>query len=407
MYDFIIVGGGISGLYMQLKLFNLNKNILLLEQYDNFGGRIYQYNDKKYNISFPTGAARFSKSHTRVINLLKQFKLLDFRTDKGGSAEIDFIDVKQQFNHIFNNENGFKYIQKVLNHMKNEDKTILMNLTFSEYAKKVLTKEELEFMLIASGYSGQLKYMNANDAYFLFSNGIRTDINFWGGKYHLLVDSIVEYLKSQGCKLIKNTPVKDVIKLDDKFKVVLDNKNIFTKKIIFCTPKDSLLNFTCLDPVKCILKNSITCKELCRVYALFDENEEWLLNFNKKTVVNNALRYIIPMNPKKGLIMISYTDDKYTHYWKNKKDNQNDLKTSIVRLIKQALNIQVKPPKKVYVNYWNCGVAYWNKGVNSEHISNLITSPLPDTYICGENYSRQQSWVEGALESCDRCLLNI
>ncbi len=237
MYDFIIVGGGISGLYMQLKLINLNKNILLLEQYDNFGGRIYQYNDKKYNISFPTGAARFSKSHTRVINLLKQFKLLDFRTDKGGSAEIDFVDVKQQFNHIFNNENGFKYIQKVLNHMKNEDKTILMNLTFSEYAKKVLTKEELEFMLIASGYSGQLKYMNANDAYFLFSSGIRTDIKFWGGKYHLLVDSIVEYLKSQGCKLIKNTPVKDVIKLDDKFKVILDNKNIFTKKIIFCTPK--------------------------------------------------------------------------------------------------------------------------------------------------------------------------
>ena len=46
MYDFIIIGGGISGLYMHMKLLNKSNNIVLLEQYDNFGGRIYQYNDK-------------------------------------------------------------------------------------------------------------------------------------------------------------------------------------------------------------------------------------------------------------------------------------------------------------------------------------------------------------------------
>ena len=407
MYDFIIVGGGISGLYMQLKMINKNKNVLLLEQHNNFGGRIYHYYDIKYYVSFSSGAARFNKSHTRVIELLKEFNLLDFRSDRGGSAEIDFIDVKQQFNDSFTNENGFKYIKKVLNVMKNEDKTILMKSTFSEYARKVLTKQEFEFMLIASGYSGQLKYMNANDAYFLFSTGIRTDVKFWGGKYHLLIEKMVKYLQNKGCKMMKNTQVKDVMKVNDYFEVILDNKTLYTKQVIFCTPKTSLLNFSCLGSIKSILKNSITCKALCRVYALFDENEDWLLNFNKKTVVNNALRYIIPMNPQKGLIMISYTDDKYTEYWKNKKHDENDLKTSIVRLIKQVINIEVKPPKKVYVNYWNCGVAYWNKGVNSESISEMITNPLPNTYICGENYSRQQSWVEGALESCDRCLKHM
>lgn len=407
MYDFVIVGGGISGLYMQMNLHKSTNNVILLEQHNNFGGRIYQYYDKNYNISFPSGAARFNKSHERVIALLKQFNLLDFRSDKGGSAEIDFIDVKQQFNDSFTNENGFKYIKKVLNVMKNEDKTILMNSTFSEYARKVLTKQEFEFMLIASGYSGQLKYMNANDAYFLFSTGIRTDVKFWGGKYHLLIEKMVKYLQIKGCKMMKNTRVKDVMKVNDDFEVILDNKTLFTKQVIFCTPKTSLLNFSCLGSIKSILKNSITCKALCRVYALFNENEEWLLNFNKKTVVNNALRYIIPMNPQKGLIMISYTDDKYTDYWKNKQHDENDLKTSIVRLIKQVINIEVKPPKQVYVNYWNCGVAYWNKGVNSEQISEFITHPLSNTYICGENYSRQQSWVEGALESCDRCLKHV
>ena len=102
--------------------------------------------------------------------------------------------------------------------------------------------------------------------------------------------------------MMKNTQVKDVLKNDDNFKVILNNKNLLAKQVIFCTPKTSLLNFSCLSSIKNILKNSITCKSLCRVYALFNENEEWLLNFNKKTVVNNALRYIIPMNPKKDLL---------------------------------------------------------------------------------------------------------
>ena len=74
--------------------------------------------------------------------------------------------------------------------VKNENQEILRNLTFSDYASSILKSNELEFMLIASGYSGQLKYMNAYDAYYLFSTGIRIDVNFWGGKYHLLIEKI-------------------------------------------------------------------------------------------------------------------------------------------------------------------------------------------------------------------------
>ena len=51
--------------------------------------------------------------------------------------------------------------------------------------------------------------------------------------------------------------------------------------------------------------------------------------------------------------------------------------------------------------------AYWNKGFDSKKISAFMTNPLPKTYICGENYSNEQSWVEGALESCERCLVKI
>ena len=204
-------------------------------------------------------------------------------------------------------------------------------------------------MLVSSGYSGQLKYMNANDAFLLFVNGIRTDIPYWSGKYHILISKMVEFLKSQGCKLYKNTTINDVIKVSNGYKVLTNSKTLLTRKIIFCTPKDSLMKFSCLNTIKAVLDTSISCKALCRVYALFDRNEEWLLKLKKKYVVNNPLRYIIPMNPEQGLIMISYTDDKYTDYWKDKENNEDTLKKSIVKLIKEGLNIQVNQPKKVYV----------------------------------------------------------
>jgi len=42
--------------------------------------------------------------------------------------------------------------------------------------------------------------------------------------------------------------------------------------------------------------------------------------------------------------------------------------------------------------------------VNSTQVSNFVANPMENLYICGENYSLEQSWVEGALESCERIL---
>ena len=55
---------------------------------------------------------------------------------------------------------------------------------------------------------------------------------------------------------------------------------------------------------------------------------------NKKIVTNNQLRYIIPIDPENGLIMISYTDDVYTKHWKNMQNNQKKLKKLKVKLQK-------------------------------------------------------------------------
>lgn len=110
------------------------------------------------------------------------------------------------------------------------------------------------------------------------------------------------------------------------------------------------------------------------------------------------------MDAEKGLIMISYTDDIYTKFWENQNINSKKCKEKVVKLVKQTFGLTINEPVKMWKFYWDCGVAYWKKGVHSEEISDYLTNPIQNIYICGENYSLIQSWVEGSLESCEKAL---
>ena len=76
----------------------------------------------------------------------------------------------------------------------------------------------------------------------------------------------------------------------------------------------------------------------------------------------------------------------------------------ILNLIKETFNVKIEKPAKVIVCNWDCGVAYWNKNINSDEISKFILNPMKNIYICGENYSLNQSWVEGSLETSNSVL---
>ncbi len=402
VYDIIIIGGGISGLYNYLHLIHKKEKILLLEKNNYYGGRILEVYDNSY--SFPAGAARFNLQHTHVINLLKEFKLLDFRRDKPISANIEFIDVKNNFSNSLQKYNGFHFIDKVLIHSKKYSKIYLQSITFKELAINILSDEQLKFMLIASGYSGQLKNMNAYDAINLFSYHIRPDIKYWNGKFNILIERMVQYLKKHNANMHLNSQVEKIQYNNNLYKIFYKNKIVYGEKIIFCLPKEALLKFSILKPIHCLLEKSVTCKSLCRTYAIFKKEDIWYKNIKKKIVTNNQLRYVIPMGPENPVIMISYTDDIYTNYWKNMKNNQSKLKKTIVKLVKETFNITINEPLKVHVCYWSCGVAYWNKKIDSEKIANFLLNPMPNIFICGENYSNNQSWVNGALDSCNKCL---
>lgn len=79
------------------------------------------------------------------------------------------------------------------------------------------------------------------------------------------------------------------------------------------------------------------------------------------------------------------------------------------RQIKLMHNIQYAPmPIDAAYMDWSTdpyggGVHFWNRGYKSWEVLHQITQPVSDfpCYICGEAYSTNQTWVEGALQTAE------
>ena len=86
-YDIIIVGGGISGLFLAYKLKDTKQDILVIEKEKEFGGRVHTMYKTDYH--YECGAARFSNTHHKLITLIHELGLGDQIVKQ--SDDIDII----------------------------------------------------------------------------------------------------------------------------------------------------------------------------------------------------------------------------------------------------------------------------------------------------------------------------
>ncbi len=75
---------------------------------------------------------------------------------------------------------------------------------------------------------------------------------------------------------------------------------------------------------------------------------------------------------------------------------------------------QIIPPYVTLYRDWTeepfgGGWHFWKIGAHSGRVMQAMRHPIPSAplYVCGEAWSRQQGWVEGALESADDVLENV
>ena len=255
----------------------------------------------------------------------------DLIKTKGNNDICPSIDYN--LNKKFKNKTSFDYINNVIKKAEKEDKKDLIQLSFKQYAQKVLKKDELKFLYDFSGYYGQLYKGNCYDVVKLFKYGIKNDIDYFVLKngFSSVIAGLLKKIKSKNL-YIKQELLK-INKYQNTFLLNINGNVYQTKHLILALPKPALLNINYLNSYKKDL-NSIICKELCRIYSIFPK--VWFKDLNKITT-NNKLRFIIHIDKESGLIMISYSNSKYANYWKkflNKPNEElvNEINTQLSKI---------------------------------------------------------------------------
>jgi hypothetical protein len=124
-------------------------------------------------------------------------------------------------------------------------------------------------------------------------------------------------------------------------------------------------------------------------------------------IVPGALHKIIPINPNKGVYMIAYTDNvpaKLLHqYAKNTKYNRD----SLARLLEKSIGLPCNTLELENISeyYWSEGTHYFDplRGIykNRDYFLKSAQHPYENMWVVGEMVSKNQGWVEGALESVE------
>ena len=439
LYDTVIVGGGIAGLYSGylLQKRDPKHRFIILEKEKYLGGRLLTYSDKYMTVE--KGGARFSENHHLLLDLLREMdldkKVVEASPDAFYSpadgtpvlydSVFDFEDRPlNPFSKLFdllteayiNSPTPIApLIARVVLASKLEPKENLISRTFTDFAKDVLSEQDIQHIHDAFGYSTELVEMNAYDCIALLEGGLNPRQKFFvlAGGLTQLINKLVSTVNRGERRIFTGSQVFSATYDQNHFIIKTKTRTFRSLNTIFAVPKQGLEKLAIFKPIYKEL-GYIGCFPLCRIYCKFDmTNREnaWIRNLPKITT-NNNLRIIIPIDSKTGVIMASYTDHKYADFWLRLYESEGvkGVNKELVKLYKETLGIDIATPISTKVFHWGCGVGYWGKGADSAYLENLFLQPFANTslYICGEHYSADsQQWIEGALKTAKQAVLRI
>jgi hypothetical protein len=427
MYDVIIVGAGISGLYMAYRLSEKNPNLLLIDKNNYVGGRILTIKDthKNKSIQYEAGAARIAHIHTNFLDLIEElgFKkdLIEIKNEKVPIVGNLTYKTRHQLKKVYTTSEKLEIpflIEKILTKAKYFTQTSLRNMSMYNLAQHVLSFPAADFLLDAFGYESELLHLNAYDGVRMFKKDFNSNNKFFILKSGLskVCESIYQILEKRGVTIKLGVQFQDyvysvkkkmfTVKIQDLRKI----NTYHSSKLVMAIPKTPLMK---IPKLKCLSTqlNSVIGHDLNRIYAIYPKNKEGKVWFHDipKITTDNPLQFIIPYNTDMGLIMISYSDDYFAQYWKQSMMNDT-LEKDLERHLKQLFPHQKIPkPSYLKMHFWKDGAHFYRPGYNSERIYKKINHPFPnrELYIIGECYSLQQAWIEGAIVSANQALHTI
>jgi len=447
IYDVIIIGGGMAGLYaaysLQKKYTSTNIinhtrcsicsmentakcansnvhrckkiSILLLEKESQLGGRAGTEMFHGVPISIGAGIGRKHKDHL-LIKLLHELNVqnheFETSTEYSPALQKSKTLMKKQFSHL---RSVFKdpIIQKQFK-----------NRSFSEFAKHILGQEEYSLFSQCAGYTD---YENADIHDVLYDYGFDDNTSSWTGVSLHWSDMIKSLVKSIGKSNIKTDHLVSKIKIMKengqnpdpvhKFEILANQQVYKCNTVIMATTVDAVKRLL-PTPINTDIYDQIHGQPFLRMYGKFTKSSSQILSqyLKTQTVVQGPIHKIIPINQEKGIHMFVYTDNDgakmLKRYTKNTEKNRQILSKYLERALGIPENTLIMTDMRDF--YWNIGTHYYepmhNPGhddVRSSNRSAFIDKaqhPFPNIFIVGEMVSKNQGWVEGALESVEKII---
>lgn len=392
-YDCIIVGGGISGFHSAIELQKKHPSwsIAILEKYKNVGGRTYTYHVPHKNIQWEAGAGRICECQHKIIgyvakyglNLIKIPEVEDVFTQVNIPVFIEPLQMLPK--HILENHTLFDLLKSVYGP---KAKTIVT--MFPYWAEIYSLRADLALKTFLHSE------MSPGHSFFVIKEG-----------FSAVIENMRAEFESKGGEVIVKMEVKSVQKgtgSSTDIEVGFDTNMIMLRALKVCIialDVDSVRKINGLSELGVLKK--LKTSPLLRIYAVFPK--PWRMG---KVITGERLRYIIPIQPEKGVVMISYTDGDDTKDYVKLIGDEDALQKMVMADVRKFFSNDIPEPTFFKAHYWPSGCTYWQPGnydpyKESENACKPLAS-IPSLFMCGESFSTRQAWVEGALDHTDKCL---
>jgi hypothetical protein len=399
IYDIIIVGAGIAGLYAayKIKKSDPKSKILVLEAESHIGGRAGTHKFNGVNVLSGAGVGR-KKKDVRLTALLKELKISynEFDTEPNFSATIlpkcalkkTFLELRSKYNP------------------KNHE-----HLTFRKFALSILDADAYHNFVTCSGYS-DYESENAYDT--LYNYGFDDNYQKWtalGISWKTLLEKLVSSIGKKNIHCSKRVSKIDI--LEQGVCITIDNGDKYEcKKLVLATTINCLREILPGANSKNAPYRHVHSQAFLRIYGKFTAESSTIMKeiCPRTTVVPGPLHKIIPMDSDKGVYLIAYTDNKAARILEKYAENNQKNRSVLCRILEIALGVSsgALELSDMVPFYWKEGTHYYDplplKYNSRKDFIQDLQHPHPNILVVGELASMNKGWVEGAIESVERVL---
>ena len=379
-YDYVIIGGGIAGLYANYLLTKKKQKCIVLEKNSTVSGRVREH--EFHGVFLKCGAGIIVPENKSLVKLLKKL---------GMKVEFSPAGIKDLIVPAFDMGEAVKKVKKVYKTMTKKD---LLTLTTREILYKYFEKDFADNFILHSEFEdyleGSFEYLMK---YYPISDLDNQPFESMMGQWTELVDKLsLPNIKTD----------YEVSMVEKKGNTFLVNGDIQAKQVIFAVTITPLENIKCIGFKLPNISEYVGSTPFSRVYAYYKDGYTMKDGYVK---VGGMVDKVIKIT--KNIVMASYADGPKAVFWGGVKKLPLADQTKIVKEKLEDVGMDFGTPDDIFTAYWTDGdhvIKPYGKYKTIDNLLDKLSKPCKSVFIIGEMLSKRPGYVDGALMSVERIL---